>query len=105
MDLLKQLNWKVYFQINSYVNFIHEIFLLKFTDVVKSKFSFSVYRHELWRVEAVEEQSGIGSCVTSDILLRFSSKSRLILHIRQHVDSHGFTAFALPMLHALLGTI
>ena len=32
----------------------------------------------------------------------FSSISRLMLHIRQHVHSHGFTAFALPGLRALL---
>ena len=30
----------------------------------------------------------------------FSSKSRLMSHIRQHVHSYGFTAFALPVLHA-----
>ena len=30
-----------------------------------------ICRHEIWRVEAVEEQSGIGRCVTSDILLSF----------------------------------
>ena len=32
----------------------------------------------------------------------FSSKSCLMLHIRQHVHSHGFTASALHVLHALL---
>ena len=31
----------------------------------------------------------------------FSSKFRFMLHIRQHVHCHGFTAFALPVLHAL----
>ena len=31
----------------------------------------------------------------------FSSKSRIMSHIRQHVHSRGFTAFAIPELYAL----
>ena len=60
-----------------------------------------ICRHEVWRVEAVEQQSGIGRCVTSVILPRFFLE--ISLHAA-HTPS-TFTVTVELILHYLCCTL